>query len=111
MTNRTFNIIMACKQWNKNDIVENVKVYMSKECDVPITEYTQCQISDIMMEAMYDYIDSCDKPSSFLREIEYNRNYYGITVSIGEIIAMSFKNTMVLDRNGNYINGFGEWMK
>ena len=110
MTERTYNIIMACKHIETGNIVDGARQYMSKECDVPIEEYTESQMSRIMKVAMYDYIDSCDKPSIFLRQfMEVDRFYEGI--SLGERIACALRCVLVKDKNGNYINGFGEWMK
>ena len=109
MTERTYNIIMACKNTTQRDLTDAVAEYMSKECDCPLSEYTQSVISDIMEAALYDYIDTCDKPSTFLRFFSEWGNYYS-GVSIGEKIAHAFKSVQV-KRNGNYINGFGEWAK
>lgn len=108
MTERTYNIIMACKNAESGDITNAVKEYMSKECDVSIDEYIQPVISNIMEEAMYDYIDTCDKPSTFFRYFSEWGNFYS-NVSLGEKIAIAFKGVRVKDRNGNYVNGFGEW--
>lgn len=110
MTERTYNIIIACKNSKRCNVVDAVRDYMSKECDVPIGEYTESQTSKIMRVAMYDYLDSCDKPSTFLR---YFDEWYNLhkDLSFGEQIARAFRDVQVKDRDGNYINGFGEWMK
>jgi len=109
MTERTYNIIMACKKVAYGDVIEAAKEYMSKECDVPIEEYTQSQMSKIMKTAMFDYLDSCDKPSAFIRCLMEVDNYFD-SVSLGERIALAFRSIRV--KNGDmYINGFGEWMK
>lgn len=110
MTEKTYNIIMACKDVGSGDITNTVKEYLSKECNEPISAYTQSVISDIMEVAMYDYIDSCDKPSTFLRFFTEWGNFYS-GVSLGEKIAIAFRGVRVRDRNGNYINGFGEYIK
>lgn len=110
MTERTYNIIMACKNAKRSDLISAVAEYMAKECSCPIEAYTQSVISDIMETAMYDYIDSCDKPSIFLRYfIEWG--FFNNRVSFGEKIAIAFRGVQVKNRNGNYVNGFGEWAK
>lgn len=109
MTERTYNIIMACKKAEDGDVTDAVKKYMSKECDVPIECYTQSEISRIMQTAMYDYLDTCDKPSVFMSHFFEWQSYYGYNLSFGEQVARAFQNIRVRDRNGNYINGFGEW--
>lgn len=109
MTERTYNIIMACKNANQRNLTDAVAEYMSKECDCPISTYTQSTISSIMETAMYDYIDTCDKPSIFLRFFSEWGNFYS-GVSLGEKIAFAFR-AVQIKRNDKYINGFGEWAK
>ena len=36
MTERTYNIIMACKNAEHGDTIDAVREYMAKECDCPI---------------------------------------------------------------------------
>ena len=110
MTERTFNIIMACKKWNACDVIDNVKAYMANECEVKMSDYSQSHISSIMEDAMCDYLDTCDQPSVFVRELLNNISYYGSSISSGEAIAITLRNTRVM-YDGKYINGFGEWMK
>lgn len=109
MTENTYNIIMACKRSDGGDVINAVKEYYSKETGTPISAYSQSNMSRIMESALYDYIDTCDKPSQFLRGFFEWWNYYSFNVSFGEQIAIAFKTVRVKDRNGNYVNGFGEW--
>lgn len=72
MTDRTLKIINLCKGWGKyikNTPIETIVEYMSEECLCPKEAYTYQIIEDVMLEALYDYIDVCDKPSSVLRNI------------------------------------------
>lgn len=111
MTERTYNIIMACKHRPENTatITDSVRIYMSNECDCPIHHYSERQINRIMKTAMYDYIDTCDKPSVFLRSFD---DVIGKEdMSIGEQIAIAFSLVRVCDGARHYVNGFGEWMK
>ncbi len=110
MTERTYNIIMACKRSYPRDLTDNVAQYMAKECGCSVGDYSQPIITDIMKTALYDYIDTCDKPSIILRKLDENNRFYH-DVSIGAQIATAFRSVQVRDRNGNYINGFGEWIK
>ena len=106
MTRRTYNIIMACKKNEKANCIESVREYMSKECMCPIEYYGEIEMGNIMRDAMYDYIDTCDKPSSFLREMDSIFGY--ASLSKAELIARTFRLVRVRNDNG-YVNGFEEW--
>ena len=72
MDERTCNIIRACKGILYPDIDDRlmrVKTYMSEECGTDINAYSDESMRIIVKNAMYDYIDTCDKPSAFLRLI------------------------------------------
>lgn len=108
MTKRTYNIIIACKNRNGHaNCIESVREYMSKECMCPVNYYDETDMGRIMKEAMYDYIDTCDKPSVFFRNMETMFGYE--MLSIGEKIGRAFALVQVRDRDGNYVNGFGRW--
>ena len=109
MTKRTYNIIMACKQGKHLNCLENVKEFLEKEFGMRLNRFGDIEAADIMKEAMYDYIDTCEKPSTFFREMEtiFGSNKF----SIGEWIGRTFKIVRVKDRFGIYVNGFGEWAK
>ena len=107
MTERTYKIIMACKQAEGCNVTDAVKAYMSKECMCPESHYDELTTNRIMFEAMCDYLDSCDKPSVFMRELK--DVYHGSDLSTGERIAITFLNVRVKNRDGQYVNGFGEW--
>lgn len=107
MTQRTFNIIKACKcGWEsyKETPLDRVKEYMSEECACPIEHYTDGIMDRIMFKAMCDYIDTCDKPSFFLKEINdiINKEKY----SRAGLIALAFYLIRVKNDEGQYINGF-----
>ena len=107
MTERTYNIIMACKRNDKySNVVDAAKEYMSLECDYPMNYYSEMQMCSIMFEAMCDYLDTCDKPSTFIRLMGnvFDKEY----ISFGEQIARAFQLVRV-KKDDNYINGFGEW--
>lgn len=108
MTQRTCNIIMACKGNIHPEIdgkIERVKEYMSDECCCGKECYTDELMESIIVNAAYDYIDTCDKSSSFLRLI---RNCINKDLSLMEKICIAFSLTQVKRNDGEYINGFKE---
>lgn len=107
MTQRTCNIIRACKGSLYSEIdnrIERVKAYMSEECLCEKECYTDEIMESIMIEAVYDYIDTCDRPSSFLRQI---RECVAKNISLTQKICIAFTLVQVR-RDGEYINGFKE---
>ena len=110
MTQRTYNIIQACKGNLYSHIesrIERVKQYMSEECLCNIASYTDDVMEAIMVKAMYDYIDSCEIPSVFLRFVL--RSIYSGTLkdlSLAEIICEAFVFARIKG-NGEFINGLG----
>lgn len=108
MTERTFNIIMCCKGKLYPEVeggIDRIKMYMSEECDCSPEDYGWVELKKIMQEAAFDYIDTCDKPSAFLRSILCNK-VPGISTAI--VICNAFKEVRVRDESGNYVNGFTE---
>ena len=112
MTQRTCNIIMACKSRKSGEeceFIDKVKQYMSKECDCPIEHYTQGIMDDIMFEAMCDYIDTCDRPSVFLRNLRQLNRWFD-NKCVAERIAIAFDLVHIRHKDNNgefkYINGF-----
>ena len=108
MTRRTFNIICACKGTLYPEIeskVDRIRAYMSEECDCPIEEYTDAETEQIVVNAMYDYIDTCDRPSTFLRQI---RECVVKDLTLTEKICIAFSITRVRNSEGKFINGFKE---
>jgi hypothetical protein len=113
MEQRTLNIIHICKgntkYWNgvrkDHDLYDAIRNYMAEECMYKAEWYTDGDISNILYEAMKDYLDHCDKPSFFmwcLKDV-MDRLGYDIYYSIA-IVFNAY--TQVKDNNGNYINGF-----
>lgn len=105
MTQRTCNIIRACKGSIFPEIennIDRIKAYMSAECDYPVEDYTDEQIEQIVIDAMYDYIDTCDRPSSFLRTAA---NCFGTDLTLTERICIAFSLVQVKNEKG-YVNGF-----
>ena len=88
--------------------MDAAKEYMAWECNCPFASYSERDMSKIMFTAMCDYIDSCDKPSSFIRAMDdiFFKEY----LSLGEQIARAFQLVRV-KKDDHYINGFGEWAK
>lgn len=106
MTQRTCNIIKACKNcygYSESTQLDRVKKYMSAECCYSIENYTDDMMDGIMFGAMYDFIDTCDKPSVFLHEL--NNIVHKEKYSRAEQIAIAFELVQVRE-NGWYVNGF-----
>lgn len=109
MEQRTCNIIMCCKgHCNLVDedapYLDAVKAYMGKECDYPSDKYNESQITGILLYALYDFIDVCDKPSKILRELFY-KNPFLPDKTLSECIVSSFRMIEVRNDKG-YVNGF-----
>ena len=106
MTERTYKIIMACKQHESGDCVDAVKALLVDQYKNDPAFCGQQPISINMIEAMYDYLDTCDRPSAFLRDLAdiYQSEY----LSIGERIGRAFMLVRV-KRGDQYVNGFGKW--
>lgn len=66
--------------------------------------YTDREIASILASAVYDYIDTCDKPSAFLRDI-IECIPKGLTLA--ERICSAFTLVQVKGNN-EYVNGFKE---
>ena len=64
-------------------------------------------LTKIVLEAAYDYIDTCDKPSTFLRLMHGCAMGAIRQVSLLERICYAFEIVQV-HGNGRYINGFKE---
>lgn len=107
MTERTCNIILACKGSlypQIDDRILRIKTYMAGECGCDIDTYTDEVMESILKTAMYDYIDTCDRPSTFLRSM-----YDAIEPKIGliEKICCAFTFVRMKDSLTNeYVNGF-----
>ena len=77
-------------------------------CDKSV--YTESVLFDMIFTYLLDYIDTCDKPSSILRDISYRRtlNSYVVTSAETEVDWMlsALYLTRVRDNQGRYVNGF-----
>ena len=107
MTDRTLKIINLCKGWGKyteTTPVEIITAYMSEECLCLKEDYTYQMIEQIMLEALYDYIDTCDKPSSILYHI-YNCINADTLV---DRIWTAFSLVQIKNPSLTYINGFSD---
>lgn len=108
MTQRTCNIIMACKGHCKyaddgKSLIDVVKIYLGKECDYPWENYTDRQITRALLEALYDFIDGAENAGYELRQLFYE--YPAQEPSLAERICIMFQLTQVRGDHA-YINGF-----
>lgn len=108
MDNRTMEIIAVCKGGTKYDsdasLTDVVKNYMSDIFACDKDYYTDNEMTKIMTEAMYDYIDTCDVPSSFLRKLSELK---WITDDLVERICIAFRAVQICSGRV-YINGFSD---
>lgn len=108
MTQRTCNIIRACKGSLYPQVknrVERVKCYLADECWVDAKDYTEEVLEQLLLRALYDYVDSCDKPSGFLWDIFQPIFKYN---TLSEQICAAFSLVQVKRKDGTYVNGFKE---
>lgn len=111
MEQRTLDIIRICKGgtgYCKNGpIYDGIRNYLAEECMLLPEDYTDEDINYVLWEAMEDYLDHCNKPSSFLKDLRavmrtHNWDiYHAIAVVFGPYVR-------VKDNNGNYVNGFDD---
>ena len=105
MNKRTCDIIMACKEETAGHYtkLDNVIEFLSKECGTSKDEYTSDVLNDIMFDALCDFIDTCDRPSSFIRI--YKNIIDGDKRDFADRLCTAF--SLVKIRNdGVYVNGF-----
>lgn len=110
MEQRTLDIIRICKgntKYDQNDSVYNrIRKYMADECMVEPDYYMDEDIDYILWEAMKDYLDHCNKPSTFMWYLKDVMDRYDW--ELYPAIAIVFgAHTQVRD-NGNYVNGFDD---
>jgi hypothetical protein len=112
MDQRTLNIINIVKGNTKylacdgnTDMIEAIKQYMADECAYKAEWYTDRDMLDILYTAMLDYLDHCDKPSFFMRQLHnvLMKNHEDLPLRIA--IALSL--VQVQDVSG-YVNGFDD---
>jgi hypothetical protein len=111
MDQRTLNIIHICKgntKYSINDTIYNgIRKYIAEECMMKPNDYTDEDISNILWEAMSDYLDHCDKPSFFMWRLKdvMRRHDWDVYHAIAVVFSAY---TQVKNDNGNYINGFDD---
>lgn len=117
MTQRTLNIINICKGntkykrlFDSKPLLDAVKEYMAEECGCDLECYTEKEMLNIMLNAMYDYLETCDNIKRFLNDVLYaasddDGDIYKYNLAYG--IAMAFQCTMVTNHKG-YVNGFDD---
>lgn len=109
MNQRTCNIIMCCKGNTEfaqfGNPVYAIKRYMGEECDYDWRKYSESHILNILLDAVEDYLDTADKPSSFIWSLRQGRKFYN---NDAEIICSAFRDVSVRNEFGKYVNGFSE---
>ena len=110
MEQRTCNIIMCCKGHCKlvddqATMQDTIIAYMSAECACPKEHYTRRLLEQIVLEALYDYMNCVDNPGFELRQLFYQ--YPSQDPPILERILTTFQLSQVRNNVG-YVNGFTE---
>lgn len=112
MEDRTVGLIKHIKhyQGEYKTLRESAIAYMSEYSGCKILEwYEYGEIEKIVFEIFLDFIDSVDKPSMVLRQIEeskkFHREYLHEDFSDTEAILITMMMVQVM-RDGKYINGF-----
>ena len=112
MEDRTLEIIAVCKGRTKYDselgLVDAVKNYMSDTCACKKEWYTDSKMEEILKEAFYDFIDTCDRPSYFLKRLEEVK---WISLKLTDRICMVFQMIQIcraIENGYQHINGFDE---
>lgn len=117
MDQRTCNIIMCCKG---NTLIflpednplkgypqahQNIAAYMSRECACPIEDYTGSLLENILQEALFDYMNTADRPGADLRNLFTN---HGVTEpTMSQRIIVLFQLVQVRETKGGHLmNGF-----
>lgn len=116
MNQRTCNIIMCCKGHCRivtkevfaNKREQAIAAYMAKECGLHIEDYDKALLENILETAMFDYIDTADKPSADLRNLFRNWTDKEPTM-VQRIITMFALITVRESESSNkLVNGFTE---
>lgn len=102
MTERTYTLIRICKDNTWGGVpsqVRALKEYFKRRTGR--TSFRDDELESLLHEAVNDYIDSCDRPSDFLRLLEG-------TAPFIERVAYAFSNVREYDRGEHRlsINGF-----
>lgn len=112
MEQRTCNIIMTCKgncgyAAMADTLVDAVKIYLGKECAYPWEKYSERMIESILLEALYDFMNTATRPGYELRQLFYQYPTHNPTLS--ERICTMFQLTQVKKKSNGvyqYMNGF-----
>lgn len=111
MEQRTCNIIMCCKghchlEGAGKTPMEDIAAYMSNECAYPKENYKGTLMESILQDALFDYLNSVDKPGYELRQLFHQYALREPTLS--ERICTMFQLTRVRNDDGSYANGFSD---
>lgn len=84
--------------------MEAIAAYMSHECACPKEDYKGRLMESILEEALFDYLNSANKPGFDLRNLFHQ--YALSDPSLSERICTMFQLVTVRDDSGQYTNGF-----
>jgi len=116
METKEYKIIKITKKHGTNK--EAIAEYMMEYTDSPREAYTEEVLNSIIFDAFSDYLDSCSKPSSVLRDVlnfekilcymKDDLNYFKSIkdVDLYKCLLGALSKVPVRNSNGDYINGF-----
>jgi len=113
MNDKTLKIIAVCKGWghytDESSTLEALTNFFSDLYGHPTHFYTYEEVERIMRNALYDYIDHCDRPSDVLRDM-YSMADFDESQTLVERIYMVFATSMVYEASlePKFCNGFDE---
>lgn len=110
MNKRTQSIIAICKgttryNYEGCNLADAIANYLSDVCKVASSFYTHTRLAKIMKECFYDFLDTCDKPSLYLNELDHLYGDYISPTSYIEAVGAVFAVVQV-QTDSSYMNGF-----
>ena len=112
MEQRSCNLIMVCKGHcdffeTAATLTDAVRIFSSLDCGIPIEAYTDQVVTRLILEALYDFINTAQNPAGILRTIFSHLPLDNSPLSLAEGICGMFQALRVKNDNG-FVNGFSE---
>ena len=111
MTDKTLKIIAVCKGWGHYTYptpLETLVHFFADLYGYPVHFYTYKEVEKIMRRAFYDFIDHCDVPSNFLKQMyewDFEPDYTLVQRIYGAFSVVPVYSGCV---NPQFVNGFNE---
>lgn len=110
MENKTFAIIAICKGNTKYTaagikVEDGIRHFLSDRCLVPINYFRVSDVDKAVKDAFYDFLDTCDRPSTYLREVDNIMSAPIKPTRYTSAVCAVLANVDVMN-GATYINGF-----